>query len=353
MNRALQVLTLCAGAWGCIPTALAFTDPLDQPAIMSERAVNSPLYGLSGSGPSLLVAVGPRGHILHSEDAGKHFSQSPVPLSSDLVAVYFVSPSLGWAVGHDGVILNSKDGGKTWNPQLDGRQMGAQAIAYYATALADDSEGWERAREYAQTLQNDGPTKPLLDVYFENEKEGWAVGAFNLILHTTDAGAHWTPWMDRTDNPNEYSLHAIRKVGDEIFIAGELGLLLRLDRAQQRFIAVEVPYTGSFFGLTGRQGLLVVFGLRGNAWVSRDNGSTWKKLETGTSYAINAGTTLAKGGFILASAGGELLFSDPDGDLIIKTLHEDRTPLYGLLTTDEGLALIGPKGVRIASPQQP
>ncbi|MDT4859809.1 Ycf48-like protein [compost metagenome] len=196
-------------------------------------------------------------------------------------------------------------------------------------------------------MQKEGPTKPFLDVYFENEQEGWAVGAYNLILHTTDGGKQWAPWMERTENPDEYSLHAIRKIGGHIYIVGELGLLLRLDRAQQRFVKLDSPYAGSFFGLTGRKGLLVVFGLRGNAYVSRDDGESWVKLETRTSDSINAGTMLPDGSFILASAGGELLISNSNGDRIAKRLSTNRSPVYGVTTASTGIVAVGPSGVRI------
>jgi photosystem II stability/assembly factor-like uncharacterized protein len=346
MNAVLKVLAISAGVWSCASPAFAFTDPLDQPAMLSERASSSPLYGLAGDGSARVVAVGPRGHILYSQDAGKHFTQSQVPLSSDLVAVHFASAQQGWAVGHDGVILHSSDGGASWEHQLDGRQIGDIAARYYAS-IQGDGEAFDRAKDYAQTLRDSGPVKPLFDVYFEDEKNGWAIGAYNLILRTTDGGKQWTPWMERVENPDEYSLHAIRKVGDQIFIVGELGLLLRLDQEQQRFVKLQSPYPGSFFGLTGRDGLLVVFGLRGNAYISRDEGSSWKKVDTGISDSINSGTMLADGRFALVSASGTLLVSSADGDRIAKKVSEGRSPLYGVTTSSAGMVAIGPNGVRI------
>ena len=41
-----------------MPYALAFTDPLDQPARLSERAVSAPLYSLAAFGTQRVVAVG-------------------------------------------------------------------------------------------------------------------------------------------------------------------------------------------------------------------------------------------------------------------------------------------------------
>ena len=82
-------------------------------------------------------------------------------------------------------------------------------------------------------------------VHFRNEREGWIAGQFNLILHTADGGATWEPWLDRTENPEGYSLHAIGAAGDDVLIVGELGLVLRLDAASQRFQRIKTPYPGT------------------------------------------------------------------------------------------------------------
>ncbi len=68
--------------------ASAYVDVLDLPARVSALAVNSPLSGMARAGDRL-VAVGQRGHILYSDDAGKHWQQAAVPVSADLNAVSF------------------------------------------------------------------------------------------------------------------------------------------------------------------------------------------------------------------------------------------------------------------------
>jgi photosystem II stability/assembly factor-like uncharacterized protein len=102
------------------PLSVAFQDPLDTPAVMDARAPRSLLNDIVLAGKRL-VAVGQRGHIVYSDDHGKHWTQAAVPVSSDLTAVSFPTPMMGWAVGHDGVVLATKDGGVTWARQLDGR----------------------------------------------------------------------------------------------------------------------------------------------------------------------------------------------------------------------------------------
>src|SRR6266581_7567932 len=96
--------------------AAGYQDVLDTPAQESTLASKALLNGLASAGQRV-VAVGQRGHIIYSDDAGKTWQQAKVPVSSDLVAVTFPTSEQGWAVGHDGVVLHSADAGKTWTKQ--------------------------------------------------------------------------------------------------------------------------------------------------------------------------------------------------------------------------------------------
>ena len=108
-------------------------------------------------------------------------------------------------------------------------------------------------------------------------KTAMPCGAYNLIVRTRDGGKTWESWFDRTDNPKFFNLYAIRPVAGELFIAGEGGLVLKLDGTAQRFRGLTVPYNGSFFGVTDAGSAVVVFGLRGNVYRSDDRGATWSE----------------------------------------------------------------------------
>ena len=111
------------------------------------------------------------------------------------------------------------------------------------------SEDAKKLLAEAQRYKEQGADKPFLDVWFADAQNGYAVGAYNLIFRTRDGGKTWEPWFDRTDNPKFFNLYAIRPAAGELFIAGEGGLVLKLDGAAQRFRALTVPYNGSFFGV--------------------------------------------------------------------------------------------------------
>jgi photosystem II stability/assembly factor-like uncharacterized protein len=305
----------------------AFRDVLDTPAAMAPRAVAGLFNGLARAG-SRIVAVGQRGHVMLSDDGGATWRQATVPVSSDLVAVAFPTPTQGWAVGHDGVILHSADAGATWTRQLDGRALGG-VLRYEDRKLAEQ-----------------GAENPFLDVWFADERVGFVVGAFNLVLRTEDGGRSWQPWLDRTDNPKALHLYAIRQAGGQLYVAGEQGLLMRLDAQANRFRAVETPYRGTFFGVVGSAGGVLAYGLRGNAYRSTDAGKTWSKVETGLQVGITGGAE-HQGRLVLVSQAGHLLVSRDEG-ASFQPVKQERSAPGAAVIGARGAAVVvaGPRGLR-------
>ncbi len=250
---------------------VAALDVLDVPALRSPLAPRSLLNGLARAGDRV-IAVGQRGHVLYSDDAGANWQQADVPVSSDLVAVSFPTPSMGWAVGHDGVILHTNNAGATWSRQLDGRRVGAFLLAAYPEdASAKDAKDASTLHEQAQRFATQGAENPFLDVWFADEHDGYAVGAFGLILHTADAGATWQPWLHAVDNPG--GLHSVRdpQRGRGCIHRRRAGPPAPARPQDRRFERVELPYKGTLFGVIGDDRGVVVFGLRGTVLRSVDH----------------------------------------------------------------------------------
>jgi photosystem II stability/assembly factor-like uncharacterized protein len=331
--------------------ASIYVDVLDLPAQTSALGASSPLLGVAQAGHRL-VTVGQRGHILYSDDAGQHWQQAVVPVSSDLTAVSFPTATQGWAVGNDGVVLHSSDTGATWTRQLDGRQIGELMFKHY-TALAEaesDNEQWAVLAADGQRWIEEGADKPFLDVWFANDKLGYAVGVFNLILRTEDGGQHWVPFQDRTDNPQGFHLNAITSTGDALYIAGEQGLLLKWDDNAQRFAAVPTPYQGSFFGVVGQPGEVLTYGLRGNVFRSTDGGLSWARLDSGLQVSVTAATLDADGHFRLFTQAGHMLMSRGGNAALQLMPQAGQTPVAGAALAGNGaLVLVGGRGVRTLS----
>lgn len=351
MKRKVAIL-LCL-LYGIVPVRAdtpQFIDPLDLPAPISDKPASTALMGATTAGEKL-VAVGAWGRILLSDEQGRHWQQVESPVSSDLTAVAFPVAELGWAVGHDGVVLHSRDGGDSWQKQLDGRDIADILVHYYERRAEEgDVDAAEILDEMTQ-LASQPPAFPFMDVWFRNEHEGFVVGAFNLILHTSDGGQTWAPWMERIDNPGRYHLYSIRGNGDDVYIAGELGLLLKLDDRTQRFAALASPYDGSFFGLITTKQRLIAFGLRGNAFQSLDAGQTWQRLDNSSESTLIAGTFLPDGTAILLDQGGQLRESVAHGTALQDIQHSPSFPAF-FVSTDPagtGLVLIGPAGAQLVA----
>lgn len=298
----------------CLAALLLIVSPgfaafpaLEEHALLTPKALSAATLSVTRAGAGL-VAVGERGTILLSDDAGANWRQSQAPVSASLTAVKFVNERVGWAVGHLGVVLHSTDGGETWTKQLDGVQVAALVLK------AAEARGDEKSIVAAHRLVEEGPDKPFFDLQFSDERHGTIVGAYNLILHTDDGGASWQSWCDRVPNPRGFHLYGIRAAADALYLVGEQGLLLRSLDDGATFAALTSPYKGSYFGLVvAGSGEVVLFGIRGSAFRSGDRGVTWEKIDTGIPVSIAAGAELAGGALALVSQTGDLLTSRDHG----------------------------------------
>lgn len=346
IGRMLVALALAGSSAGM---AAGYQDVLDTPAQGSTLAPKTLLNGLASAGQRV-VAVGQRGHIVYSDDAGQTWLQAKVPVSADLVAVSFPTATQGWAVGHDGVVLHSSDAGATWVKQLDGRMAGEAMLAYYTAQAEKGALGTpdEAARlvDEARRVAAQGAENPFLDVWFADDKTGFVVGAFNLIFRTEDGGKRWEPWYHRTDNPNRLHLYGIRGIGSQIYVAGEQGLVLKLDSTGRRFAALETPYKGTYFGITGGNEAVVVFGLRGHAFRSKDGGNNWDQIATGVHDGLTGAATAGER-LVLVSQAGNVLVSKDAGQSFTPVKIDRAAPASAVLSLgQDGLVIAGPRGVR-------
>lgn len=343
----LIVSSVFTGLLVCLPAVvLGFQGPQDQAAMQSRLAASSPILALAKAGERL-VGVGQRGHIILSDDGGQHWKQAPSPVSTDLLAVSFPTQLQGWAVGHGGVVLHTADGGTTWTRQLEGRQASALAVRHYEEQVAAGAHV-EQFLKREQGLTADG-TQPFLDVYFESETTGFVVGTFNRIYRTQDGGKTWTPWMDRTENPDELHFYAMRGNANGIYLVGEQGMVWRLDPARQRFVAMRTPYKGTLFGLVvDGPGNLLVFGMRGSLLRTTDDGKTWETIATHSPAGITGGTILPDGSFVLVNQAGEVNLSRDNGKTFTSIRARQPMPYFGVASLGKNrIGLAGAEGVRL------
>ena len=319
---------------------LSELDPLVLSAAINNKADKSVLISVTRVDDKL-IAVGEGGTAIFSEDDGKSWTQGKVPVSVTLTGVEFVNKNIGWAVGHSGVILKTNDGGLNWYKQSDGFTL-SKSIAQVVNTINQEKDDPE-----AMPLLAPEPGDPLFDVYFLNEREGFAVGAFGLLLRTSDGGQSWSPWMQHIQNPKDNHYYAIKRFDQHIYIVGERGTILMSDDEGESFSKRSSPYTGSYFGIDGiSQDRLVVYGLRGNGYFTEDGGQTWTKLpDSNNNASLVTSTVLGDGTVILANKSGELI-ANKNNKQSFSLLYETDFPVIDVVSAaNNDLILVGYRGV--------
>ena len=262
-----------------------------------------------------LVAVGAHGDIVTSTD-GIHWTQSQSPVRELLTAVTFVDADNGWAVGHDSVIIHSADGGKTWALQ-----------------------------SFQPQLQS-----PLLNVSFLDPQHGFAVGAFGQLRGTTDGGARWHDVDADNIRSAGLNFYDMIKLGDgSLLIVGEQGTLNLSTDQGATWQKLDSPYQGSFFGAlpSGPKGALV-YGLRGNAYITDDVGTgLWKQVPTHVTTSFFGGSRLKDGSFVLVGAHGAIMQISADGNTVKSLTGPSDQYLDAVLPQGSGLVLAGLSGMQL------
>lgn len=366
LRSALALLGLAVSVL-LLPQIGSANDRLLLPAIPTALAPRALMLDIARAGERL-VAVGDRGFILLSDDAGQNWRQAAVPVSVALTAVHFVDDLRGWAVGHSGVVLHTTDGGEHWQLQLDGNRINRAVLQRYRQQIvelqqrleqaADESQADELTlaleelqyqKDNAEIALEEGATKPLLDVWFRDRNEGWAIGAYGLALYTQDGGQHWRPLVGVLPNPDGLHLNRMAALdASTLFIAGEAGSLYRSRDNGSRWERIESPYDGSFFGIeTLPDGSVLAYGLRGNAFLSRDGGDSWQALEVGTAETITA-ALVVDGRALLLGGGGSLWRAGSGNDRFRSLPVVRRLPLAGAVAlSPQRLVVVGVGGIRV------
>jgi photosystem II stability/assembly factor-like uncharacterized protein len=283
-------------------------------------AAHSLLLGIARAG-NRLIAVGDRGHVLLSDDAGASWRQVLVPTRAMLTAVSFPDDRHGWAVGHDGVILVTADAGETWKRQDSGTDLETS----------------------------------YLDVLFVGPQRGFAVGAYGKFVTTTDGGATWKP-----GKPVEGELHYNRIAAGPkgfLYLAGESGTLLGSHDGGATWIKSELPYDGSLFCVVPVDApTVVVAGLRGHVFTSADNGGHWTQPPVELKTLIMGGTLLRSGMIVLAGQDGNFLLGRDHGTSFTAWKPAKATGAIADLTeaNDGSVIVVGENGaVRLKIPVTP
>ncbi|NMG17046.1 Ycf48/Hcf136-like domain-containing protein [Aromatoleum bremense] len=210
------------------------------------------------------------------------------------------------AVGDRGVVLLSEDQGSSWrqaskvpvNATLTGVSFADErngwAVGHWGVILHTDDGGETWTSQRVETSED----RPLFAVHFSDAQHGTAVGLWSLLLRTADGGKTWDkvslPPPPNDTRADRNLMHVFADRRGELFVVGERGTVLRSADHGLTWTYRPTGYRGSFWsGAALADGTLLVAGLRGSLYRSTDGGDSWHKVDTGTQSSITAVVPLA------------------------------------------------------------
>ncbi|KWH34012.1 glycosyl hydrolase [Burkholderia cepacia] len=252
------------------------------------------------------------------------------------------------AVGEHGLILLSDDEGKTY------RQANTVPVSATLSAVtfADDRHGWVVGQWGVILATRDGGEtwekqrmdttvdQPLFSVLFTNDQDGIAVGVWSLMLQTHDGGKSWTrttlpkPFGGGKADRNLYHVFGDQK--GALYISAEQGTVLKSTDGGANWDYLSTGGKGSLWsGVATSDGRIVVGGLLGSLFQSGDGGKSWSTLNSGTRNSITDLVTVG-GGLAGVGLNGLMLSQRAAGAPVEASQLPDRVALTSILIDSKG-----------------
>ena len=252
------------------------------------------------------------------------------------------------AVGNHGIVLLSDTDG------ADFRQAKSVPVRSTLTAVifVDEKTGWavgqwgvvlrtdDAGETWALQRYDTSVDQPLFSVWFRDRERGIAVGLWSLMIATVDGGKTWTP-ISLPPSPgrkkadrNLLKIFANRM--GTLFVAAEQGMILK-SYDGENWAYIDTGYKGSFWtGIVLNNGTLLLGGLRGTIYRSTDDGRSWREAKSEFKSSI---TDFAEaGGKVYAAAlDGVFLESNDHGSTFHGSQREDRLPFTAITVNSIGM----------------
>ena len=271
---------------------------------------------------SVLVAIGLKGTILRSEDAGRRWQSVQHELThADLRALAFQQSSGAWiAAGSHGNILRSTDDGKTWNP------VAASLDVEFLTVFVDP-------RSHDILLGGDA----------------------GLVGISTDAGMSFHLIPITMPDPKT-PITAFYRYDNLLLATSALGRFLSSTDDARSWDLIQAD-TNAFFtdsAFDPRHGALVMTGHNGDVLRSTDGGKTWQTsgiiLDGHKNYLSAVHFDERSGALLAVGEGGTIARSSDGGANWVKASADVRPGLRGLFADTQGrLFAFGAGGMLVSS----
>ena len=202
--------------------------------------------------------VGDKNTVLKTVDFGNNWISKNIDVKGDFSSIFFVNNNVGWIVGTGElggflkhisgkvpIILNTTDGGENWHIQDITRNPLLKVfnfIKYFFTQ-----------------------SRGLNDIYFFNNKIGWAVGMNRTIYKTTNSGKDWS--FQGIENDNQFNL-----------IYYNRRLMSKYNITYSNFNAIRF--------IDNENGFIV--GSEGEIFITNNGGKNWYPENSGTKESLES-----------------------------------------------------------------
>lgn len=344
--------------WFCLMAVWA-CDPITAAADKTPSIADGELRACQIVTVDSAWAVGDRGLILTTSDAGKHWEQQYPRSDAIHYGVCFSDELTGYVVGgtidpyshrSSGVVLTTMDGGKTWEkmqnelPRLTGMQLIEPG---HVLAWGDWSDHYQSALFESMDGGQTFSARPIPCGHIQSA----AVSLDGVLVLVDRAGK-----IHRSENGLEFEtvnlpttpfepLRFCKVVDGVWWLGGEAGKLFRSHNARV-WEQLELPGTAedrslyTLADIAGHGKRIWVVGQPGNViWSSSDSGQSWDVLATNNRATMNSVSVL-NGELLLTCGTMANLFASRNGGKAWWSQHQSgtRNSVLNISSTHSGVA---------------
>ena len=280
-------------------------------------SVSQGLFGVWGSGPSDVFAVGAGGTILHYD--GKSWSSQTIG-TQDLLGVWGSGPADVFAAG-SGTVLHYDGSG--WSIQLNAPALtitgvwGSGPTDVYSVVGIENTSGCGTILNCGFVLHYDGrswtvpPSLPngtsqiLTGVSGSGPADVFAVGNGGTIVHYD--GTNWSPQTSGTPN----NLLGVWGSGPADVFAVGAAAILHNDGKSWTSQTIGPPATQITFSSVWGSGPVDVFAVGAGGTILHYNGATWNLQASGTTQSLTSVWGSGAGDVFAVGTGGTILHGSP------------------------------------------
>ena len=219
------------------------------------------------------------GTIYKTTNSGVNWVNENVSTPRSWRSVFFVNPDTGWITGSLYSLRKSIDGGTTWvnnvfsnitEPETDNED--SPPATYTCVYFINQNTGWyTRAHSFGGSINKtinggqkwslDFPNlwkKSLFSIRFNDENNGWAVGAHGTILYTNNGGSsnyyYMSGTVKYTDNNQLVTSGLVKAIKLNSVDASILVLDSALIQPDGTYLMSHIPQDSLYIGLYPNSG---------------------------------------------------------------------------------------------------